>query len=291
MEIFSQSVGKNSERPDISGINEKGHEILIIEAKFWASLTENQPVEYIKRLKDNSILLFICPKLRINSLNNEIERKILENGLTYKYIDKKYILDENKQIYITDWYTILELLKTHLTKNHEMLLVSDIDQLIGFCEIIDNYSFLPIIDKDLSPSIPKKINSYCDLLDKVIDKLKSDDNVNTDGLKATGQKYGYNRYVNVGDYGVSLEINFKMWEMVSDTPFWFTVLSYRKGPWRQSSELKNKLKEISLKTKLKLFQNISENLSFALFPILNHVEDRVIEDIVEKINIIMEELE
>jgi len=288
LEIYSQSVGKNNERPDISGVNEKGIEVLIIEAKFWASLTENQPIEYLKRLKDNSILIFICPKLRINSLNNEIERKLSENGLQYKYTEKKYVLDENKQIYITDWLTILGLLKTHLTKNHEMLLVSDIDQLIGFCEVIDNYSFLPIVDNDLSPSIPKKINSYCDFLDKVVDKLKSSINANTDGLKATPQKYGYTRYINIGNYSISFEVNLKLWEMVADTPFWITI---KENNWKQSEMLKSNLKEIASRKNIKLHKIHNNDLSFALFPMLNQVEEKVIEDMKTKIISIIKELE
>ena len=290
LEIYSQSVGKNNERPDISGINEKGIEVLIIEAKFWASLTENQPIEYLKRLKENSILIFICPKLRINSLVNEIERKLSDNELHYKYIDKKYILDDNKQIYLTDWLTILELLKTNLTKNHEMLLVSDIDQLIGFCEVIDNYSFFPIIDNDLSPSIPKKINSYCDFLDKVVDKLKSSLNANTDGLKATPQKYGYTRYINVDNYGISFEVNLKLWEMFADTPFWITIKESNNGPWKQSEILKNSLKEIASRKNIKLYKIHNNDLSFALIPILNQIEEKVIEDIEIKIISIIKEL-
>jgi len=290
LEIFSQSVGKNNERPDISGVNEKGNEVLIIEAKFWASLTENQPIEYLKRLNENSILIFICPKLRINSLNNEIERKLSEKGLQYTYTEKKYILEGNKQIYITDWFTILELLKTHLTKNHEMLLVSDIDQLIGFCEVIDNYSFLPIIDSDLSPSIPKKINSYCDFLDKVVDKLKASLSASTDGLKATPQKYGYTRYINIGNYGISFEVNLKLWEMIADTPFWFTIKENNNSPWKQSEAFKNVLKEIAPRKNIKLYKIHNNDLSFALFPILNQVEEKVIEDIETKIISIIKEL-
>ena len=289
IKFISQSIGKNNERPDISGINEKGKEVLIIEAKFWASLTENQPIEYLKRLQESSILLFICPKLRINSLNNEIEKKLHENNIVYSLNDKIFNIEENKNIFISDWYTILDLIKSNLLKNNENILVSDIDQLIGFCEIIDNYSFLPIIDKDLSPSIPKRINSYCDLLDKIVDNLKIKINANTDGLKASPQKYGYTRYLNVGAFGISIEVNFKLWEIIADTPFWVTIRSYNKGPWKQTEELKNMIKNIPLNINIKLFQHNNE-LSYALFPILNQVEEKVSEDIENKIISILKEL-
>jgi len=49
----TQNVGKELERPDISGKDDTGKEVLLIEAKFWASLTNNQPNGYLKRLKEN----------------------------------------------------------------------------------------------------------------------------------------------------------------------------------------------------------------------------------------------
>ena len=65
-------------RTDISGIDINGNEIVIFEAKFWASLTENQPASYLKRLPDNSVLAFICPSLRKSSLDKNISSSILK---------------------------------------------------------------------------------------------------------------------------------------------------------------------------------------------------------------------
>ena len=48
----TQNVGEELERPDISGIDENGKEVFLIEAKFWASLTQNQPNGYLERLNN-----------------------------------------------------------------------------------------------------------------------------------------------------------------------------------------------------------------------------------------------
>lgn len=73
--IFStQNSGKNLERPDIPGFDANGKEVLILEAKFWAALTDNQPMEYLKRLKQNSALVFICPKPRVRPVFGELLR-------------------------------------------------------------------------------------------------------------------------------------------------------------------------------------------------------------------------
>ena len=57
----TQRVGDKLERPDISGIDVNGKETLLIEAKFWAALTSNQPNTYLKRLSDNTVLIFLVP--------------------------------------------------------------------------------------------------------------------------------------------------------------------------------------------------------------------------------------
>ena len=44
--------------PDIIGFNENSQPAVIIEAKFWAGLTKNQPVTYLKRLPENTLLVF-----------------------------------------------------------------------------------------------------------------------------------------------------------------------------------------------------------------------------------------
>jgi len=288
---ISQSVGENKERPDISGIDENGNEVIIIEAKFWASLTGNQPSEYLKRLKENSVLLFVCPKLRAISLASEIETRLKNDNITYGYIQNRYVIDKNKYIFITDWSSILETIKTALLNNNEMALVSDVDQIIGFCEIIDNNTFPPIMDYDLSPAIAKRINSYCDLLDKIVDKLKVSENADTTGLKSTGQKYGYTRYFKIGEYGISVELNMKMWELFADTPFWITVHIPSAERWEQPENLKNALKNVSQKLNIRLFKNITnKNVCFSIVPKIGEVEEKVIEGFENIIKNILNEL-
>jgi len=80
----TQNAGQKLERPDISGFNEDGKEVIIFEAKFWASLTKNQPVAYLDRLGDNSVLIFICPKLR----KMKLQKKSIMTHNKRKKIDK-----------------------------------------------------------------------------------------------------------------------------------------------------------------------------------------------------------
>jgi hypothetical protein len=284
---ITQSIGQNLERPDISGIDNNGKEVIIIEAKFWANLTSNQPIEYLKRLKDNSVLVFICPKLREISLFEEIDLRLKTANIECEVINNIFKLQNNVYIQIINWNSLLNFIKQVLLQNNEN--ISDVEQIIGFCEIIDNSTFLPISDSDLSPSIAKRINSYCDLIDKVIDNLKIEASINMGSLKATGQKYGYTRYFMYNNFGNSLDVSLKYWGTTFDTPFWLTIKNIGDKSWYQSNELKNKLKSISIKTNIKIHE-IDGIYIFSIIPKINSIEENVIKGITNDINNILKEL-
>jgi len=61
----TQCYDKEYAIPDLVGKGSDGDEILVVESKFWAGLTDNQPVTYLKRLPNGDkqgLLLFIAPE-------------------------------------------------------------------------------------------------------------------------------------------------------------------------------------------------------------------------------------
>ena len=49
-------------RPDLVGLDRTmGKECVLIEAKFWAGLTDRQPKAYLDRLDPGKALLFVAP--------------------------------------------------------------------------------------------------------------------------------------------------------------------------------------------------------------------------------------
>ena len=55
------SAGING-RPDVTGLNSEGGKSVIIEGKFWANLTQNQPSNYLKELAPEGKILFLAPR-------------------------------------------------------------------------------------------------------------------------------------------------------------------------------------------------------------------------------------
>src|SRR5690606_6132657 len=134
----------------------------------------NQPIEYLNRLKQKSALIFICPTLRVRPVFDELLKRVTSAQLNFTSNRETHsmIFDDDKHLTVKTWNELLGTIKLQLVQANEQLLISDVDQIIGFCNTIDSNAFLPIESEDLSPKYAKRINSYYDLVDKVVSELK-----------------------------------------------------------------------------------------------------------------------
>lgn len=280
----TQNTGENLERPDISGFDKDGNEVIIFEAKFWASLTENQPIEYLKRLKENGVLIFICPELRNTNLFKKLQLKLntaqleFTTNVTSNYLKLK---NENQHLLVITWNQIIEYIKHGLIKENNEILLADLLQIKGFCDVIDSESFLPLADQDLSPKLGQRITSYYNLIDKTADELIANYGFNKDGLKATPQRHGYTRYIKKNNLAYFIELNFEYWAKHQDTPFWFGIYLIKDGEWISDIKMINKLKA---EVPEYICYNNNSRPYFALFPKIDKSEDEIIESFCEQID-------
>jgi hypothetical protein len=282
----TQNVGEKLERTDISGYNFDNQEVIILEAKFWASLTDNQPIGYLERLSANSILLFICPTLRVSPIFNEVQKRISDAKLDFDSNPNGYSikLANDKSVVVKTWNEILGAIRLQLIQDNDQYL-SDIDQIIGFCETVDSNAFMPFHSKDFSPSNAKRINSFYDIADKVINELRKHKMADTTRLKATPQRNGYSRYFRIDKLGVALNVRFDFWEKVADTPFWI----YFGWDHQRDEHLKKLIKIIASKRSIITYEN-NNNLYLPLFPVVEQTEDIVVKNITEQIISLYKEL-
>ena len=249
-------------------------------------MTDNQPNEYLNRLSDNSILIFVCPTLRVRPVFDEIVMRIKKADLNCSINNQNHSVsfDNDKTLIVKAWQEILGMIRINLIQDNDQVLLSDIDQIIGLCETIDNNSFQPYQSEDFSPSIARKINSYYELTDKIIDELKKRGLADTTGLNATPQKYGYTRYFRFGTLGISLNVRFDLWERIADTPFWLCIKDATIGNhWVQTEQFKSHTKNLANKFSLLAYENNKRELLLPVFPVTNKTEDIVINDITDQI--------
>ncbi len=295
LRFINQAIGENKDRPDISGFNTNNQEVLILEAKFWASLTSNQPVEYLNHLDKDGALVFICPKQRVRTIFDECLRRITTEDIENTANKKSNVISlrHNRFLLIKTWDEILLIIREALHVNNEHQLVSDIDQVIGLCHTIDSTAFLPLRHEDFSPEIPRRIINYLDLIDSVIRAILTRKLVSTKGLRSSATRTEYIRYFKTTDLAFALSINYKLWAAMSDTPIWIRIKEITpKGHWVTTEGFKIKLRELALHHDLNLgiHQMNNGDIQFSLHLLTERTEDVVINDLVDRVTHIIKHL-
>ena len=137
----TEVTGEEGERVDLVCYDIKGVERVIIEAKFGAGLTDNQPNTYIERLpeKGHSVLLLIAPAQYTETLWPELWRRAATD-YTLTLISesgdlRSAVIDGSEcKMMATNWRAVLERMESRASKAGELATVCDIRQLIGLTE-------------------------------------------------------------------------------------------------------------------------------------------------------------
>ena len=161
-QVRTQAAGKEGERPDLAGFDRDGRERVLIEAKFWAGLTDNQPVAYLERLPANtpSALLFVAPAARLETLWNELRRTVAksQSGLTLAKGSEATALRSapaggKRHLLLTSWQAMLGRMATEAAAASESDTEKDIGQLRGLAAQQDDEAFLPLRREGTRPGV------------------------------------------------------------------------------------------------------------------------------------------
>ncbi len=221
-------VSEAGTRPDIVCYDGSGAERVLVEAKFWAGLTDNQPVAYLKRLPDDrpSALLVIAPAARFESLWPELQRRIAgEKTVTLGEPIKESGLfattaGDRHRLLMTSWTALLDRMASRATDAGDMLAENDIRQLRGLAERADQEILLPLREEQLGPEFPRLVLHLNQLVGDAVDRGRNDGWIDTTGLRATPLATGYGRYMRLAGVGTWFGVDFGRWGRLRDTPLW-----------------------------------------------------------------------
>ena len=205
-------------RPDILQKAEDGTERLFIEAKFYAGLTKNQPVPYLKRLPEAGVsaLMFLAPSNRMDELWPQLLGRLDKDGLPYRWPPpardpwprRVQIEGTEKNLLLTDWTTLMDAMDRRLARNESGLEeLRQLRALVNFAE-----------SRERKAERPGK-----ELVDQVTARGRKSGWLDTKRLRVTPRGYGYGRYARFGHYykiGVWLGINMDLYEEYDSTPLW-----------------------------------------------------------------------
>ena len=220
-----QATGEGLERPDLSGTNKYGEEVVLCEAKFYAGLTSNQPISYLERLyeENGKGLIFICPEKRITGLWNKL--LYLCNGKKVEEIDNSCVRVDEIPMAIITWHEIIENLRRRAISDVPSA-ISDIDQLEGYCAEMDLSAFIPFSTEELGAATAQKQQRFYQVIDKLSDLLLTESNRKASKVgKATPYIGGYERKVALDSYEINFTYDERMWLSTNskETPFWLAI--------------------------------------------------------------------
>ena len=206
----------------------------MIEAKFWAGLTDNQPVGYLERLESApqpSALLFVAPAQRMDALWAELCR--LSESTSEVALDsdadglRSARTSAGPYLMLISWRNLLGRMAAKVSAAADSHTEIDIRQLQGLAEQQDEEAFLPLRREELGPQLPRRVIDLTHIVDDAVSRVSKTEWVSTKGARmvATATSYGvwlrFSRAEAVfGKTSSYFGVAYGSWARYRDTPLW-----------------------------------------------------------------------
>ena len=220
-------------RIDLVGFGEGDAKRVLIEAKFWAGLTGNQPNTYLEELLKNeepSALLFVAPESRLETLWTEILRLAANDKAKRFTLDAGNIDGETNlpsavvnggphRLMLTSWRAMLGAMTSRASVDGDSAAERDILQLNALCEQEDTVAFRPLRGNEVSPDFPRFQAHLISLVGDAVTRSKNEEVISGFGPWAsTVESHGI--WVTIAGASALLHINYRHWAKERETPVW-----------------------------------------------------------------------
>lgn len=236
-EVETQVVIEDDARPDLAAYNEDGSSCALIEAKFWAGLTKNQPLTYLKHLlrePRTSALLFVAPHARKESVWAELKQRIAKSdiGISFKVERNHEALVSDTAggeswIILASWTSLLGSMATKVSDAGDLQIKADIEQLRGLAAHEDTTAFMPLRAEELGPDIPRRLIGLKTLVRHATERLVASGIANQKGLTRSITTDRYVNYIRLAGAGAAFGIEYDRWAKLRDTPLWLTFYEWK----------------------------------------------------------------
>jgi hypothetical protein len=170
IDFSSQASAEEGGIPDLVGRAADGIEKVLLEAKFWAGLTEHQPVTYLQRLSAGGCLLFVVPAVRTDFVWREVTRRAeVTANAAHSAGGGKAVAAGRAVLALVTWTTLLAVLSDAVRDDAGTL--QDVEQLKGLCERMSGAGFLPLAADELTSGFWRRFGQMGRILDTVRGEL------------------------------------------------------------------------------------------------------------------------
>lgn len=227
---FQTQHSENGARPDMWGY--QGNEPRVfIENKFWAGLTDQQPVAYLRQLADKtqpSILLVVAPEVRRHTLWRELQRRLQDAKMNYEKLSDSGILTIRTEpgpiLALTSWLRLLDSLSQEVADDPEVR--SDLLQLRTLCNAADDQAFVPFSGEQITDqTTPAFLLQLGQLADAGVQAAVGSGILDVTGLRpqASWERIGrYARFTGEGGPGFWVGTHLVLWRQYGASPIWIT---------------------------------------------------------------------
>jgi hypothetical protein len=226
---FSTQVSHESgARPDIAGKEQDGRVRLLIEAKFWAGLTDHQPVGYLNSLPDvSTLLLFVAPARRFEALWGELVRRSESafgqpSSAASPGQWMRVAVHGQRRLALTTWNMLLTQILVAAESSAEATTVGDTRQLMALCDEMDTAGFLPLLSEELSSSMGRRVLEFGQLAYDLVECIVKDGLATATTARSVGHGWD-GRVFHVQGRKCYLFFGADQWSRWGDSPLWLQV--------------------------------------------------------------------
>ena len=226
--VSTQVVHADGTIPDIVGFDENGKERALVEVKFWAGLTANQPNGYLNRLPDDgpAVLVFLAPEDRVLSLWRQLRNRVSGKQMEWVDIDaeRKCVRVGNTQrhLMVVSWGGLLDSMAARSRDDgSQPHIEAEIRQLRSLAKFADAGAIKPISKgEEFGADSEARKRQYKRLIDAATERGIRQGWVDRKGLRATPRSYGYGRYIRLLGNMVWFGVNVNQFERTGRAPLW-----------------------------------------------------------------------
>lgn len=230
---FKTQQTEGTIRPDLWGFSDNQPRVFV-ENKFWAGLTDKQPVSYLKQLatyQQPTVLLVVGPAAREQTLWRELRRRLEVEGIpaTERVAAVAIARSADTQLgpilALTSWENVLSVLEYECISAPTT--IGDLIQLRALCDTADSDAFAPVSRVEITD---QRTSAFVLQLGAIIqattDLGVTEKVLLISGLRPQASWERIGRYVRVmgtqssGSAGAWFGIHFGLWKTHGTTPLW-----------------------------------------------------------------------
>lgn len=243
MQFESQASDSQGARPDLVARGPGNRVVMLLEAKFWAALTDNQPVGYLQSSllqgqDGRRLLMFLAPAQRLATLSVEVAQRLqaAQFGFAWRSPqgagqEERVLQLEAADIVLCSWRALLAAMHDGAAAATDVQTIQDLHQLQALTQYMDETAFLPLREEELNPYLGRRIMQLNQLVDDIVTSLVASGRGDRKGLTTGGSKGYYGRYVYFDGWGVLVQFNAKLWHLHGHSPLW---VGFKQPDWQRS---------------------------------------------------------